>query len=118
MCTSHEYWQWNLTYWNLPNLPNGTTLKEKEASRKDNQIALVHEKELPKNTWNSKNNNNNNSNYPANKKLFDNSISVIVLGDIMIKHLNGMEMSKEVNNPNHKIYVKHFMGAKTTCMKY
>ena len=35
----------------------------------------------------------------------------------MIKHLNGWGMSKKVNNPGCKIYVKHFSGAKTTCMK-
>ena len=27
-------------------------------------------------------------------------------------------MSKKVNNPGCKIYVKHFAGANTTCIKY
>ena len=47
----------------------------------------------------------------------DNSKSVIILGDSTIKHLNGWEMSKKVNNPGCKIYVKHFARSKTTCMK-
>ena len=40
-----------------------------------------------------------------------------ILGDNMIKELNGWEMSKKVNNPGWRIYVKHFAEAKTTCMK-
>ena len=39
-------------------IPTDTTLKEKEASRKDNQIVSVHKKELPKNTQNNNSNNN------------------------------------------------------------
>ena len=35
----------------------------------------------------------------------------------MIKYLNGWEMSKKVNNLGCKIYVNHFAGTKTTCMK-
>ena len=40
-----------------------------------------------------------------------------MLEDSMIKHLNGWEMLKKVQNPDCKIYVKHFAGAKTTCIK-
>ena len=36
---------------------------------------------------------------------------------MIIKHLNGWEMSRKVNNPGCKIYVIHFAGAKTTCTK-
>ena len=35
----------------------------------------------------------------------------------MIKCLNRWEMSKKVNDPGCKIYVKHFAEANTTCMK-
>ena len=56
-------------------------------------------------------------NYLANEKLVINSELAIILGDCMIKDLNGWEMSKKVNNPDRKVYVKHFAGVKTTCMK-
>ena len=34
----------------------------------------------------------------------------------MIKHLNRWEISKKLNNLGSKIYVKYFVGTKTTCM--
>ena len=61
--------------------------------------------------------NNKERNHSASEKFFDNSKSVIILEDIMIKHLNGWGMSKKVNNPGCKIYANHFAGAKTTYMK-
>ena len=72
-------------------IPNGTNLKEKV-----NHIASVPEKELHKNTQ-SNNSSNKKRNYPANENFVDDSKSVIILGDSMIKHLNGWEMSKKVN---------------------
>ena len=100
---------------------NCTTLKENEASRKGNQIALVPEKELPKSTPSNNNNNNNNNNKESilefSEKFVENSKSVIILGDSMIKHLNGWEMSQKKNNPDCNIYVKHFAEAKSICMK-
>ena len=42
--------------------------------------------------------------------------SVVILGDSMIKHLNGWEMSKRINS-KCKIFVKTFSGATTTCME-
>ena len=42
--------------------------------------------------------------------------SVIILGDSMIKHVNGWEISRKLQG-NCKVYVKHFSGVKTTCMK-
>ena len=44
-----------------------------------------------------------------------NEKSVFVIGDSMVKHLNGWEMSKKLN-ANCKVFVKTFSGAKTTCM--
>ena len=43
--------------------------------------------------------------------------SVVIIGDSMIKHLNGWDMSKEVHKSECKIYVKSFPGAKTSYMK-
>ena len=34
----------------------------------------------------------------------------------MIKHVNGWEISRKLQG-NCKVYVKHFSGAKTKCMK-
>ena len=42
--------------------------------------------------------------------------SVIILGDSMIKHVNGLEISRKLLG-NCKVYVKHFSGAKTKCRK-
>ena len=39
--------------------------------------------------------------------------SVVVLGDSMVKHLNGWKMSKEIKNC--KLYVRSFPGAKVQC---
>ena len=40
--------------------------------------------------------------------------SVAILGDSMVKHLNGCEMSKKIKNC--KVYVRPFPGAKILCM--
>ena len=40
--------------------------------------------------------------------------SVVILGDSMVKHLNGWEMSKKVKN--FKEYVRSFPNAKVQCM--
>ena len=42
--------------------------------------------------------------------------SVIILGDSMIKYVNGWEISRKLQG-NCKVYVKHFSGAKTKYMK-
>ena len=42
---------------------------------------------------------------------------VVIIGDNMIKHLNGWDMSKKVHKSECKVYVKSFPGAKTSCMK-
>ena len=44
-----------------------------------------------------------------------NEKSIFVIGDSMVKHLNGWEMSKKLN-ANCKVFVKTFSGAKTACM--
>ena len=40
--------------------------------------------------------------------------SVVILGDSMVKHLNGWEMSKKTKNC--KVYVRSFPAAKVQCM--
>ena len=42
--------------------------------------------------------------------------SVIILGDSMVKHINGWEISKRLQS-DCKVYVKQFSGARTKCMK-
>ena len=42
--------------------------------------------------------------------------SVTILGDSMIKHVNGWEISQKLQG-NCKVYAKHFSEAKTKCMK-
>ena len=42
-----------------------------------------------------------------------NEKSIFVIGDSMVKHLNGWEMSKKFN-ANCKVFVKTFSGAKAT----
>ena len=40
--------------------------------------------------------------------------SVFIIGDSMVKHVNGWEMSKKIKNC--KAYVRSFPGAKVQCM--
>ena len=42
--------------------------------------------------------------------------NIFILGDSMVKHINGWEMSKKLNN-KHKVFVRSFSGAKTICMR-
>ena len=42
--------------------------------------------------------------------------SVIILGDSMVRHLNGYEISRKLPS-KCKVYVRKFPAAKTRCMK-
>ena len=42
--------------------------------------------------------------------------NIFILGDSMVKHIYGWEMNKKLNN-KHKVFVRSFSGAKTTCMR-
>ena len=62
------------------------------------------------------------NNHRSDKKSNNSSTSVIsekknivILGDNMIKHVNGYDMSKKLKNC--KVYVKSFSGSKVRCMK-
>ena len=41
--------------------------------------------------------------------------NVVILGDSIVKHVNGWEIAKKL--PNCKVYAKSFSGAKVRCMK-
>ena len=43
-------------------------------------------------------------------------MSVIILGDSMVKNLNGYEVSQRLPS-KCKVYVPNFLGAKMKCMK-
>ena len=49
------------------------------------------------------------------KNVIKNERSVIILGDSIVKYINGWEISERL--PQCKVYVKHFSGAKTHCIK-
>ena len=44
-----------------------------------------------------------------------NEKSIFVIGDSVVKHLNGWEVSKKLN-ANCKVFAKTFSDTKTTCM--
>ena len=109
---------------------NTTANKESNKSGKKNEL-----NETPSEEKNDKSNsqqntsirgsNNNKSEKTRSHKLLasktDNKKdhkqkTVIILGDSMIKHVNGWEISRKLQG-NCKVYVKHFSGAKTKCMK-
>ena len=52
----------------------------------------------------------------SHKKNEDGEKRVYVLGDSMIKHVNGWDISKQLPR-KCKVYVKSFSGAKVRCMK-
>ena len=42
--------------------------------------------------------------------------NIFILGDSMVKHIHRWEMNRKLNN-KHKVFVRKFSGAKTTCMR-
>ena len=76
---------------------NSTSLEEKEALRKDNEVALAL-----KNTQNI---------------LLMSKCMSIILEDSITKHLNSWEMSKKVRIQAASFTYNIFAGEKTTCMK-
>ena len=50
------------------------------------------------------------------KKLIVNEKKkVFLLGDSMVKHLQGWDITKKLEN-KHKVYIRQFTGSKVTCM--
>ena len=77
---------------------NSTSLEEKEALRKDNEVALAL-----KNTQNI---------------LLMSKYMSIILEDSITKHLNSWEMSKKVRIQAASFTCNIFAGEKTTCMNF
>ena len=61
-------------------------------------------------------NNDNSPNMQESRKTTENkSRRVFILGDSIVKHINGYDISRQIKNS--RVYVKGFPGAKTECMK-
>ena len=93
---------------------------EKEKLQKNNiqntvtgeHIRVDKKNDIP-NAINSTKSNENKKDQNRNNKVK----SVVIIGDSMIKHLNGWDMSKKVQKSECSVYVKSFPGAKTSCMR-
>ena len=89
-------------------------------SEADNVNAATENRNLTAKTGNGhkrQQNRKNNSEQEKDKKTNKEQKkgkSVAILGDSMVKHLNGWEMSKKIKNC--KVYVRSFPGAKVQCM--
>ena len=108
---------------------NTTANKESKKSGKKNEL-----NETPSEEKNDKSNsqqntsisgsNNNKSEKTKSDKLLasktdnkkDHKQKSVIFGDSMIKHVNGWEISQKLQG-NCEVYVKHFSGAKTKCIK-
>ena len=87
--------------------------KQEETSKKINQnMAIVRSLDSYCNPQKTNLANDHKNDTPKREK---NEKSIFVIGDSMVKQLNGWEMSKKLN-ANCKVFVKTFSGAKTTCM--
>ena len=73
-------------------------------------VTLEHNKGSPKHHLTPTTSGNNTSDTKNNIK------TVAILGDSMIIHISGWEISKKLPS-NTKVYIKHFSGAKTRCME-
>ena len=57
-------------------------------------------------------NNDKNPNVQESRKTPENTNkTVLILGDCIIKHISGYDISRQIEN--YKVYVKGFSGAKT-----
>ena len=102
------------------NLPPTPETIEKEKLQKNNCQNTVKGEHARVDKENDISNVNNSSKIDENKKdqNGNNEVkSIVIIGDSMIKHLNGWDMSKKVHKSECKVYVKSFPGAKTSCMK-
>ena len=87
-----------------PQLPQAPRLAETE------DLQQTPDKNKRNNSVSQKSDNNADEN--RNKKT---KKTAIVLGDSMVKHINGWEIAKRLN-ADCKVYVKSFPGATTQCM--
>ena len=54
---------------------------------------------------------NNESNLQQRKYITPKENSIVILGDNMVKHVNGWDLAKKMKS-NCKVYVKHFLEQK------
>ena len=100
-------------------LPNPETI-EKEKLQKNNGQNTVTGEHTRVDKENDISNASNSTKTDENKKdqNRNNEVkSVVIIGDSMIKHQNGWDMSQKVHKSECKVYVKSFPCAKTSCMK-
>ena len=55
------------------------------------------------------------SSISINNRGYEDKKNVIILGDSIIKHVNGYDVAGKLNNC--KVFVKSFSGAKVRCLK-
>ena len=92
----------------------------KKKSQKNNVQNTVTKKQVRIYKENEVSNASNSTKTDGNKKdqNRNNEVkSIAIIGDSMIKHLNGWDMPKKVHKSECTIYVKSFSGAKISCMK-
>ena len=51
----------------------------------------------------------------SSRSVISDKKNIVILGDSMIKRVNGYDLSKKLKNC--KVYVKSFLGSKVRCMK-
>ena len=109
----------SLSSWDTILLPTPETI-EKEKLQKNNvqntvtgeHIRVDKEKDISKASNRTKTGKNKKDQNRNNKVK-----SVVIIGDSMIKHLDGWDMSKKVHKSECKVYLRSFPGAKRSCMK-
>ena len=78
---------------------------EKKKSKQDNE-----------NEKSDDNNNEKKKSKQDNLSTDANNKNVYILGDSMVKHLEGWKLKNSLGS-NHNVYVRSFLGAKVKCMK-
>ena len=79
------------------------------------QPESVNEKTQADHTVNIKAKDNHRSDKKSDNLVISEKNNIVILGDSMIKHVNGYDMSKKLENC--KVNVKSFSGSKVRCMK-
>ena len=54
---------------------------------------------------------NNESNLQQRKYITPKENSIVILGDNMVKHVNGWDLAKKMKS-NRNVYVKNFLGSR------
>ena len=56
-------------------------------------------------------------NQPGRAVVNKNKQKVFILGDSIVKHIQGWEIIKKKLNNKQKVYMRQFSGSKVSCMK-